>query len=332
VKTFVTGSTGFLGSNLVRALVQQGHEVKALARSAEKARKVLGDLDIQLINGDMHDVERFAHGLADCDVLFHTAAYTHEYYRPGKHDDLLHDINVAGTMRLCEAAVRQHVSKVIYVSSATVLDIKASKGSGDETAPYKYNTTDLFVRSKIAAEEALHKLMENNNIRIIYVLPGVMIGPGDSGPSNVGRFVIDFLNRRVPAILPGGFPFVDARDVALAMIRCVDTGRRGERFLVGGRYYDVETVFKTLETVSGVSSPRLHVPYPLAFVFAWVSELIGGMTGHNPQLSREGLRLLQVRDIGSSEKAIRELSVSFRPLEDSLRDQVAWYQANNYSS
>lgn len=234
MKAFVTGSTGLLGSNLVHALIEQGHEVKALIRSSDKATKVLGDLNVEFVNGDMRDVVSFAHHLAGCEALFHTAAYFREYYQPGQHQNLMHEINVAGTITLFEAAVTHHVKNVIYVSSGGVLDTGATEGPADESAPYNYRTPNQYFKSKIAAEEAIYTFLETNDIRIIFILPGVMLGPRDSGPTSSGQFIIDFLNKRVPGILPGGLSFVDARDVAQAMIRALGTGQSGERYLVGG--------------------------------------------------------------------------------------------------
>ena len=334
MKAFVTGSTGLLGNNLVRALVEGGYEVKALVRSAEKAKKVLGDLDIEFVDGDMGDVAGFAHELGGCDVLFHTAAYFREYYQPGQHEDLLRKINVYGTIKLFQAAEKYSVANIIYASTGGFLDASSSDGPIDESAPYNYNTPNLYFKSKLEAEEAIYRFMETNDLRIIFIMPGVMLGPWDSGPSAVGRQVIlDFIERKLPAIPPGGFSFVDARDVADAMIEAVNTGASGERYLVAGEeYYDAGNFFKMLEKVSGVPSPRLRMPYPVMLTLAWFYELMGRITGKPPQFTREGIRTLVETGGVSSQKAIRELGVKFRPLEDTLGDQVNWYREHGYVS
>jgi dihydroflavonol-4-reductase len=118
---FVTGSTGLLGNNLVRLLVQQGHKVKALVRSREKAAKLFAGLDLAFIQGDMKDIEAFAPELEGSDVLFHTAAYFRDYYQPGDHWQELELINVTGTVQLLEQAEKAGVKKTIYVSSAGVI-------------------------------------------------------------------------------------------------------------------------------------------------------------------------------------------------------------------
>ena len=334
MKVFVTGSTGFLGSNLVRALAEGGYEVKALARSAEKAQKVLGNLDIEFIDGDLRDVPHFAHHLEGCDVLFHTTAYFIEYYKSGNngdlHANLMHEINVEGTRRLLEAAVEHNVKNVIYVSSNAVLGPSQTAGPIDEFTPFDYDNTDLYIKSKIEAEEVINQFMKTNDIRIVLIRPAVMLGPSDVGPTIPGQTVIDFVNKKIPGVIPGGMWFVDARDVANAMIRSVDTGSNGEIYNVCGRYFDSDTFYQALEEASGVPAPRRQIAFPVAYATAGFMELISRITGKPAQMTRVALRLMQQKREYSSEKAIKELQVEFRPLEDTLRDQVDWLKANGY--
>ncbi len=121
MRAFVTGSTGLLGNHLVRLLVAQGHHVKALARSREKAAKLFGDLAITIVQGDLLDVSRFAPELAGCECLFHTAAYFREYFQTGGHWDLLEQTNITGTIALLHEAERRGMRKVIYVSTVGVI-------------------------------------------------------------------------------------------------------------------------------------------------------------------------------------------------------------------
>src|SRR5690349_9143977 len=100
MKAFVTGSTGLLGVNLVRLLRERGHEVRALVRSPEKARRLLGDTGAQVVAGDLEDVDAFAPALGGCDVVFHTAAYFREYFGPGDHWPALERLNVHATLQL----------------------------------------------------------------------------------------------------------------------------------------------------------------------------------------------------------------------------------------
>lgn len=329
MNAFVTGSTGLLGFNLVRNLVTDGHKVKALARSIEKAEKVLGDLDVTIIEGDMLNVADFAHHMAECNVLFHVAAFSPLYLRPGD-EERLQKINEEGTINLLSAAIKNKVSEVIYVSTIGVLD--TNEGRIDEATPFNYSTPNPAWKNKIAVEEAINRFLNTNDLAIKLVLPSAMLGPGDSVPTPVGQSVIDYLDGKTPGILPGGFWFVDARDVALAMIRSVGKGSKGERYIVAGNYYPVEAFLKTLEKVSGVQAPTRRIPYFVAQTFAWVAELQSRLTGQPPQITVAGLKALVEKPTFSSQKAIEELGISFRPLENTLRDQIKWFGANGYTS
>ena len=131
MKAFVTGSTGFLGSNLVIALLERGYEVKALARNRQKAQKVLGNLKLEIVEGDLDNIAAFAPALQDCDVLFHTAAYFCEYYAPGNHWATLEKLNVTATIELLTAAEKHGVKRAVHTSSSGVIGMKPNHQPGD---------------------------------------------------------------------------------------------------------------------------------------------------------------------------------------------------------
>ena len=156
MKAFVTGSTGLLGNNLVQALLAQGHEVKALARSQRKAEQLLGDTATEIVLGDMDDVAAFADELEGCDVLFHGAAFFREYYQPGDHWATLKRINVDAVIEIFEAAEARGVRRAIFVSSSGTVGEGTNGTPGDETAPPPAIAADnLYFRSKVLADEAV---------------------------------------------------------------------------------------------------------------------------------------------------------------------------------
>lgn len=329
MRVFVTGGTGLLGSNLVRLLVQSGHEVTALVRSRAKAARSLGGLGVQLVEGDMARVSEFAEALAGHELLYHTAAYFREYYQPGDHWAQLKAINIDGTLALLRAAEAQGVRKVVYASSSAVLGRRPDGAPADESTPPDAQVyRNLYSRSKLLAEEAIAEFLRSSKLPVTLILPGWMFGPGDWAPTNSGRLVIDFLNRRLPFGIPGvGVP-TDARDVAAAMIAAAERGRSGERYIVGGeRPVSFRELFGLLEELSGVPAPRLFVPYWLALAFAYGSELASRATGRPAMAPVEGIRTLRRARPISSAKAMRELGVTLRPLRDTLRDEIAWFRA-----
>lgn len=331
MQAFVTGSTGLLGNNLVRLLIQQGYSVKALVRSRQKAEALFADLPVNIIIGDMQDVAGFASELAGCDVLFHTAAYFREYYQPGDHWQQLQDINIKGTIALLEEAEKQGVKRVIYTSSSNVIGSGAHSAPGDETTRVTAEQCEnLYAKSKVLAEKAIDDFLRSHTLPVVLILPSGMFGPGDSAPTSSGQLVLNFLRRRLPGIVDGGMSVVDARDVAQAMLTAVEKGRSGERYIVSARYCSMEDLLKVLESVSGIPAPGFHIPYIVMLLYATIAEVVGRLTGKPVLVTRSSVGILHRRHNVLSTRAIKELAATFRPLSETLSDEIAWYRAHQY--
>lgn len=329
---FVTGATGLLGSNVVRALVARGARVRGLVRSAEKARRQLAGLAVELVEGDMTDVRAFADALRGCDVVMHTAAYFRDSYKGGSHWEALRRVNVEGTEALLDAAYAAGVRRFVHVSSVAVVKSTARGGIADETmARRAEDEPDDYYRSKILSDAAVDRfLAARPDFSATFVLPGYMNGPGDAGPTTAGQFVRDYVYGRLPGVIDASFAYVDARDVAFAVVAAAARGRRGERYLVAGRATHVGDAMRVLETLSGVPAPRRRVPMPLLAVIALANEVWARLTGRPVLVSWSGYRtLMREREQArfDSSKAERELGVHFRPLADTLRDALAWFEA-----
>lgn len=331
MKAFVTGSTGLLGNNLIRLLRQQGHEVKALVRSPEKARKLLPE-DVEIVTGDMENVDAFKSALAGSDVLFHTAAYFREYYGPGDHWGTLERINVRGTINILEAAEKAGVKKVIYVSSSGVIGARRDGKPSDETTPPDAPVMqNLYFRSKVLAEQAIAEFQKTHALPIIQILPTAMFGPGDAAPTGAGQLVLDFVTRKLAAIPPGGFNSVDVRDVAQAMVNAVERGKNGERYIINNRFYTIAEMANLLTKMTSVPAPQMRLSYPMALAYAYFSEARARLTNTQTLVTVNAIRTLNMRFDVSAAKAIRELGITIRPFEETLRDEVNWFAANGYT-
>ena len=320
---FVTGSTGLLGNNLVRELVAQGIKVKALARSEEKAKAQFKGLNVEIVVGDMNHIEGFAKEFSGVDVLFHTAAFFRDSYKGGSHWDELYRTNVEGSEKLLSHAYKQGIRRVVHTSSIAVLD--GPRGALiDETMSRKEEDADDYYKSKILSEKTARDFAKSHPDMIInYVLPGWMFGPGDLGPTSSGQFVLDFLGKKLPGIPPGTFSVVDARDVAYAEIQAARIGRNGERYLAAGRELNMKELISVLSKISDVPAPTKAIPYPLVYVIALLSEGYAKITGQPILLSLGSVRLLK-KEAGKSQfnplKSQKELSLQFRPVEDTMTD------------
>ncbi|MBP0002414.1 MAG: SDR family oxidoreductase [Cyanobacteria bacterium SBC] len=329
MKAFVTGSTGFLGNNLVHLLLEQRYSVKALVRSPKKADTTFKSLPVTRIQGDMGNLDRFASELQGCDILFHCAAYFREYYQPGSHWEQLERINIRGTVKLLEAAEQAGIRKVIYISSAGIIGKNKNGIPGDETTPPNaISNENLYFKSKLLAEQAIEAFLQHHSLSVVSILPGWMFGPRDFSPTDSGRLVLNFLKQKLPGIVPGGTTVVDVRDVAQVAIDAIERGQRGERYLVAGTYLSMEKIFKTLAEVTGIPAPKQHLPYFLLLLLAGFSETYGRLSGKPILLSRAGIQNMKANKRVTSAKAMRELGVTFRPFHETLRDEVSWFQEN----
>ena len=331
MKAFVTGSTGFLGSNLVHALLERGYEVKALARNKQKAQKILGNLKLEIVEGDLDNVAAFAHKLEGCDVLFHTAAYFREYYAPGNHWEVLEKLNVTATIELLAAAEKHGIKRAIHTSSSGVIGMKPNHQPGDEnTPPDAKRLENLYFKSKLKADEAITEFQKHSKLEIITVFPGWMHGPGDAAPTAGGQVVLDLLGRKIPAYPDGGTTVVDVRDVANGMIAALEKGKNLDRYILAGKYLSLEQIGATIEKVSGIPTPKRVLPANVVLTIAWVSERISSITKQPSSMTVEGVKTLLPKDAASSDKAIRELGVHFRDFEITATDAVNWFRNNGY--
>jgi len=332
---FVTGATGLLGNNLVRALVARGLRVTALARSREKAERLLAGLPVEIVVGDIDDHAVLRPALANVDVLFHTAAYFRDSFTgaAGDHAAHMQRVNVEGTARLLTCAYGAGVRRLVHTSSTAVLF--GPRGQRiDETMRREERLANDYGKSKIRSDRVIDEFLARHpDMFATLVLPGWMFGPGDAGPTPAGQFVLDFLRRKLPGIAPATFAVVDARDVADVMIAAALRGRRGERYIVAGRHVTMGDLFDHLQRVTGVPGPSRTLPMALVFLVAAANEVWARVSRRPALFNFETARLMareRNRSHYDHSKATRELGVSFRPFDETLRDVLRWYEAEGW--
>ncbi len=324
---FVTGATGLLGNNLVRQLIDKGYHVKALVRSRQKANKQFAPHgELEIIEGDMTNAASFESHLKGCETVFHTAAFFRDNYKGGSHWADLEKININGTKCLLEAALKAGVKQFVHVSSIAVLDGVAGTLI-DETCDRDIKNSDDYYRSKIISERTVREFAaQYPMMKCYYILPGWMWGPGDLRPTSAGQLALDVMNGKLPAIVPGTFSVVDARDVATALIMVTFKGKPGERYLAAGHHIHMKDLVSMIGHYANVKTPTKTIPIPLLYCIAVFQEFYGKLTGKPILLSLASVRLMASqydRTHFSSERYEKILGLQFRPLEQTLADTLS---------
>ncbi len=157
-----------------------------------------------------------------------------------------------------------------------------------------------------------------------------MFGIGDAAPTSSGQIVLDILNGKLPGIFDGGTSTVDAKDVAEAMITAVEKGKPGEKYVVGGEFYSVKEIADTIAEVAEIPKLKMNIPSFAISTLATFSDLFSKITGAKSPISKTGIQTLQAKLTVDSSKAKRELGANFRPISETLANEVQWYRENGF--
>ncbi len=309
----VTGASGHLGQNIVRALVARGEPVRALVR---KTTRGLEDLPVELVEGDVCDGASLDGAFRDAAVVYHSAAVI----ALGGRRALAERVNIEGTREVLAAAGRGGVGRVVHVSSAFVLDPEPRSVPVDEARAYVTpRPYAIYEATKIAAEGLVADAVQRG-LDAVIVNPTSLIGPRDPEPSRVGRLLIDLYNRTLPALVRGGFDWVDVRDAAAGTLAAADRGRPGERYILGGRWHSLRALADVAAEVTGRRPPRLELPVGVARLGIPFSYLRSAVARTAPRVTRSALDALDSNRAISSDKARRELGHASRPVRASIED------------
>lgn len=332
MKCFVTGASGFIGSNLVHELLARGHRVKALLRPGTEERGLLGQ-KFERVPGNLLDRQLLEREIAGCDWCFHLAACYHLWmrdYRP------MYAVNVEGTRNVLEAAGKAGCQKIVYTSTVGCIGLPADNGhiepatEADTTSPDQL--TGHYKRSKFQAEAVAMELFRKQGLPIVIVNPSAPVGPGDVKPTPTGQIIVDFLNRRLPAYLDTGLNWVHVRDVAIGHILAAEKGINGQRYILGHQdgNWTMQQTLNALGKITGLPAPTRQIPYWLALGFAELSEGAAFFTGRAPQATLAGVRMARHKMWFDPGKAIRELGLPQTPPAQAFTDAVTWFRANGY--
>lgn len=323
----VTGGSGFLGSAVVRALLARRVRVRALVRPSS-SRDNFSGLDCELAAGDLTDRVSLKASLKDVRYLFHVAA---DYRLWARDPEAIVRTNVSGTRDLMQEALAANVQRIVYTSSVAALRVKGAKAPVDETAALRpEEAVGAYKRSKTLAERAVEEMALRDSLPVIIVNPTTPIGPRDIRPTPTGRILLDAARGRIPAFVDTGLNFAHVDDVAAGHLLAFERGRIGERYILGGENILLQELLATVAALMGRRAPRLKLPrFPL-FPLAFGAEVVASLTGKEPLLTLDGLRMSRNCMFFTSAKAERELGYRSRPYKDGVVDALAWFRSAGY--
>ncbi|MBN2495102.1 MAG: SDR family oxidoreductase [Deltaproteobacteria bacterium] len=315
----VTGASGHLGANLVRALMDRGQSVRTLIHRNDR---VLEGLDVERVQGDLLDASSLERAFAGADEVYHLAAFISIL---GQRDRL-EAINVQGTANVVEACLRSGVRRLVHTSSIEALLHPGVTRPVDERDPPEPDAVEnAYGRSKAWGVRKVIEGVERG-LDAVIVNPTAIVGPYDSAPSLFGQMFIDYVRRKLPALVEGGFDLVDARDVAAGQIAAAEQGRRGERYLLSGHFMTLKEIGDILTQETGARPPRMVLPVWLASSAAHFTPPFYWLTRKKARFTPMSVFLVKGRYTVSHDKASRELGYQPRHPTASIRDALAWYR------
>ena len=320
----VTGANGHVGVNLCKALLNQGHEVRALTH---KNIQGLKNIPVNLLKGDVLDIASLIPLLQGVEIVFHLAA---RISITGDPDGMVARINVEGTKNLVKVALDCKVKKFIHFSSIHAFQQHPLDRPLDENRPLVKDEGFAYDRSKATGERAVMEAVPMG-LNALILSPTAIIGPSDPEPSLIGNAVLDLYNHKIPSLVPGGYDWVDVRDIVTAAISAIENGRIGEKYLLSGHWHSLKEFSGLIQLYSDRKIVKTVLPLWLARLGLPFITLYGRMTGTKPLYTSESLTIISEGNrLISNSKARNELEFNPRPLSDTIHDMLDWFKEYKY--
>lgn len=323
----VTGGGGFIGTHLVRRLLDQGETVRVLERS-EASLKHLPCGRLEVMRGDIRDRPAVAAAVRGCREVYHLAANPHLWTQ---RRGLFRQVNYVGTVNVLEEALAAGARRILHTSTESILTrARQTNPIAEDQRVSLRDVIGPYCRSKYWAERHALRLARTG-APVVIVNPTLPVGPGDLGRSPPTQMMLDFCRGQRREYLDAELNLIDVRDVAEGMVRALERGRTGRRYLLGHENLSIRHVFGLLAQLTGLPEPRWRVPYPVALTAAYVSEFLADVATHrSPAATVTGVKLTRRRMHFDARRSLTELGLQPRPVAESLADAVAWFQAQEW--
>ena len=321
MKTLITGAAGLIGSSVVRAVMADKQEVRALVLPREATRNLKG-LDIEIIQGDLLDPPSLDHALAGCNKLYQLAAIYRHWHPLG--GDFIRRTNVEGSRNILDAACKWNLEKVVYTSSISSVGFHPDRPSTEADYPdLKDCARQPYRESKFLSEKLACEY--NSKLKMVIVNPASPIGVRDWVPTPTGRMILDFLNGKMFAYVDAGINLIDVEDLATGFVLAEKKGRQGERYILGNHNTYLKDFFAELSGLTGLPAPKIKMPGAVVRVVAEISEALANLTKKQPIAAVEQALHLRYNEFADCSKAVKELGLPQNDIKIAILKAVKYY-------
>lgn len=326
MKIFLTGANGFLGSNLVRKLLAEGYQIKALVHP-QMVTNTLDGLDVEIAYGNLLNTNDVQTAMKGCNFVIHAAASTNVW--PSR-SQMVRNVNINGTQNILDAIEKNNIERAVYVGTASSFGFGTKQNPGNETTPYKSAKYGLdYIDSKYETHKMVVKRIEDNKLPITIVNPTFMLGPHDAKPGP-GEMILAFHAQRIPGYTAGGRNYVHVNDAAIGIANALQKGKFGESYILGNQNLSYREFFNIVSEVT--QKPPLKIGFPSWLIKAYggIDSGISSLTRKKPTVSYAMACISCDGQYYSAKKAVKELDMPQTPVKQAIEDAFNWFVENNY--
>jgi dihydroflavonol-4-reductase len=328
MKVLLTGATGFIGSAILRQLIQRGDKVRVLVRPNSNQKNLLG-LDCEIFFGDINDIHSIKPAIKNCQVMIHAAA---DYRLWALNPKEITKTNVIGTKNIMNAAINANVEKIIYTSSVATLGKNRDNIPANEDTPSSLSDMiGVYKKSKFLAEQEVRRMITDKSLPAIIVNPSAPIGPRDLKPTPTGQIIIKAASGEIPAYIKTGLNVVHVDDVARGHLLALKKGVIGERYILGGENLTFKEILELVSECTDKAAPTISVPHNIVLPIAYLVQAWATITNSSePFVTVDGVRMAKQIMYYNSNKAKLELGYKSRPAKEAIQDAIKWFGEYGY--
>jgi dihydroflavonol-4-reductase len=323
MRVLITGGDGMLGSNLVRVLLEQKHDVSVFIHPSSKSTTLDG-LNISKYYGCILEQDTIDKAVPGHDVIIHAAAATDVW--PARSEKVRR-INIDGTKNIIESALSNKIKRFIYIGSGSSVNAPNTTGSKYDFPGAKYGLD--YIDSKYIALNLVMDAVRDKGLPALAVLPTFMIGPYDSLPGS-GRMIMTLASGKLKFYTKGGRNFVFTRDVANAIANSLYLGQIGQCYVAGNENLSYKIFFSKVARIVGQDEPNIKVSGWLVKTFGYLGDISGIILKKPPLLTYPMARISVEENFVTCEDAVKVLNMPQTNIEEAISECYNWFIQNGY--